>query len=105
MAMTASYLTDLEDLLRKHLPKDSDPKMTDHVVSRWKAQLEPASVVKLEWDTGFGRKLKASWLDGGEVLASMARPEARAQSLREFVSDWEAFRRRHSLPARVVSAA
>jgi hypothetical protein len=46
----SAYVGDLADLVRKYLPRDSDPNITDHVVGRWKSKLEPASIMTLEWD-------------------------------------------------------
>ncbi len=31
--------TDLETLLRRHLPKDTDPDITNHVMDQWKNSL------------------------------------------------------------------
>jgi hypothetical protein len=105
MATTPSYLRDLESVLRKHLPKDSDQRITDHMVAKWTSQIAEATEVIFSWDHEHGRKLKASWSAGGSVLASMAQPEGRAASLREFVDDWQHCRRTHQLPATVVKVS
>src|ERR1700682_4769231 len=105
MAVTADYLTDLEDVLRRHLPRDSDPNMTDHVVHQWKSQMESASEVQVDWIEHHGRKLRASWSNGEAVLVSIARPLPKAESLWKFVHEWEACRLHHGLPAIVKTAA
>jgi len=93
--------TDLEALLRCHLPKDTDSDITDHVVDQWKNSLATATRVIVERVDNYGPKLQASWLDHeGHVVASIARPFPRESSVQEFVRDWERYmRKRGSQPS------
>ena len=52
--------TDLEALLRCHLPKDTDSDITDHVVDQWKNSLATATRVIVERVDNYGPKLQAS---------------------------------------------
>ncbi len=86
--------TDLETLLRRHLPKDTDPDITNHVMDQWKNSLATATRVIVEQVDNYGPKLQASWLDHeGHVVASIARPFPRESSVQEFVRDWERYMR------------
>jgi hypothetical protein len=93
---------DLEELLRRHLPEDSNDAITDYVVNEWKSKLANAETVVVEWTDSYRRKLNASWLDhNGRVLVSTARPPGRAGSVREFVRDWEQYMENRGLMHRV----
>lgn len=102
MAHTARA-TDLEVLLKRHLPSDSDSAINSHLISRWLAKMTSAQSVRVEWVESYDRKLKASWLDpAGNTLLSTARPAGRAESVREFVSDWAKYRQLHGLRYQVI---
>ena len=91
-------IMDTETLLRRHLPKDTDPDITDRVVDQWKTSLETATRVIVARVDNYGPKLKASWLDPeGRVVASIARPFPRESSIRRFVGDWERYMRKRGV--------
>lgn len=94
----AARATDLEALLKRHLPRDSDSAINSHLINLWLAKMRSAESVRVEWVESYGRKLKASWLDpAGHTLLSTARPAGRADSVRDFVADWANYRQRHGL--------
>jgi hypothetical protein len=100
--MRRTAVTDLEELLKRHLPRDTSEAMTDYVRESWLRVLPAAQVVVVEWVDDPSPQLTASWLnDRGEVIASISSPPSQAESVREFVRDWESFRYRHGLDARV----
>jgi hypothetical protein len=87
--------TELETLLRRHLPKDTDSDITDRVVDQWKTSLATASRVIVARVDNYGPKLQASWLDPeGRVVASIARPFASESAVRKFVREWERYMRK-----------
>lgn len=95
--------TDLETLLRRHLPKDTDSAMTDRVVDQWKTSLATATHVIVAQVDNYGPKLQASWLDPeGRIVASIARPFPRNSSVRRFVMDWERYMRQRGVQASVT---
>jgi hypothetical protein len=94
--MSTHQLSDTETLLNEHLPKDSFGRIPPQVLSDWARALETADTVVVEWVESYGRKLRASWFSpGGRLLASTARPPSRADSIRDFVRDWEQYAQRH----------
>jgi hypothetical protein len=95
--------TDLETLLRRHLPKDTDSDITDCVVDQWKTSLATATRVIVARVDNYGPKLQASWLDPeGRIVAAIARPFPRASSVRTFVRDWERYMRKRGVRASVT---
>lgn len=94
--MYTSQVTDLEALLRRHLPRDSNDAATAHVLETWKRELADATSVRVEWVDRYGRRLQASWFGPhGDLRASTARPLEQADRVRRFVLDWQHLMERH----------
>lgn len=101
--MYTSQITDLEALLRHHLPKDSNDEVTTHVVETWKRELADAPSVRVEWIDRYGQRLQASWLGPhGEPRASTARPLHLANQVRHFVLEWQRLMESHGRHVQVT---
>lgn len=103
--MNTSQLSDLEELLNRHLRRDPNGAISAHVLNKWKADIANADTVKVEWVESYGPKLRASWFNSnGVLLASTARPPSRAESVRSFVRDWEEYMQNSGRPYRAYWA-
>jgi hypothetical protein len=92
----------LAELIDQHVPADTDPNYTDFYRRQWLSALPKARRVVVRWVEDYGWKLRASWLgsDGTELI-SLGRPQKRAESLRDFVRNWQAYMEKQGITVRV----
>jgi hypothetical protein len=92
----------LAELIERYVPTDTDPVQTGFFRQRWLSALSKARRVTVKWVNSYGWKLTASWLasDGSELIA-LGRPQKRAESLRDFVRDWQSYMKKKGISIRV----
>jgi hypothetical protein len=80
----------LEALVRRYLPEDSDPHITDVFVHQWTTALPAAERVVLDWiDFHGARKLAARWLDAeGKLVVWIGESSTPRISVAEFAREW-----------------
>jgi hypothetical protein len=92
----------LAKLIERYVPADTDPVQTDLFRQRWLSALPKARRVTVKWVDKYGWRLMASWLasDGTELI-SLGRPEKRAESLRDFVRNWQTYMQKQGIGVHV----
>ncbi len=92
----------LTELIERYVPADTDPVQTNYWREQWLKALPKARRVAVKWVDRYGLKLTASWLssDGSELI-SLGHPEKRAESLRDFVRNWQSYMKKKGIRVQV----